>query len=59
MNKWEQIPINPDMARFHPNLDFWRIGNKIVAGTEAPYWVGYELNVMFKIIFINFFRWKI
>jgi hypothetical protein len=42
-----QVPTNPDSARFHPNLDFWRIGNKIVAGTEAPYWIGYEFDVVF------------
>ncbi|VDN23805.1 unnamed protein product [Cylicostephanus goldi] len=45
MAKWEQIPPNPDSARFHPNLDFWKIGNKILAGTEAPYWIGYEFDV--------------
>lgn len=40
-----QIPANPDSARFHPNLDFWKVGNRIIAGTEAPYWVGYEFDV--------------
>uniref|UniRef100_A0A914YSE8 Uncharacterized protein n=1 Tax=Panagrolaimus superbus TaxID=310955 RepID=A0A914YSE8_9BILA len=45
MARWEQVPSNPDSARFHPNLDFWRVGNKVVAGTEAPYWVGYEFDV--------------
>lgn len=45
MSRWEQVPSNPDSARFHPNLDFWRVGNKVVAGTEAPYWVGYEFDV--------------
>uniref|UniRef100_A0A915DB20 Methyltransferase FkbM domain-containing protein n=1 Tax=Ditylenchus dipsaci TaxID=166011 RepID=A0A915DB20_9BILA len=45
MAKWEQIPNNADSARFHPNLDFWRVGNKLIAGTEAPYWVGYEFDV--------------
>ncbi|KAI6176686.1 hypothetical protein M3Y97_00825900 [Aphelenchoides bicaudatus] len=25
MNRWEQIPPNSDSARFHPNLDFWRV----------------------------------
>ncbi|KAE9555105.1 hypothetical protein FO519_001680 [Halicephalobus sp. NKZ332] len=45
MSRWEQVPSNPDSARFHPNLDFWKIGNKVVAGTEAPYWVGYEFDV--------------
>ncbi|CAD5222417.1 unnamed protein product [Bursaphelenchus xylophilus] len=45
MGKWEQVPANQDSARFHPNLDFWRVGNKIIAGTEAPYWVGYEFDV--------------
>ncbi|EYC34593.1 hypothetical protein Y032_0001g485 [Ancylostoma ceylanicum] len=45
MSRWEQIPPNPDSARFHPNLDFWRVGNRILAGTEAPYWIGYEFDV--------------
>ncbi|VDO70789.1 unnamed protein product [Haemonchus placei] len=45
MSRWEQIPSNPDSARFHPNLDFWRIGKRILAGTEAPYWIGYEIDV--------------
>ncbi|KAL3068462.1 hypothetical protein niasHT_030753 [Heterodera trifolii] len=45
MARWEQVPANPDAARFHPNLDFWRIGHRIIAGTEAPYWVGYEFDV--------------
>ncbi|CAI5454457.1 unnamed protein product [Caenorhabditis angaria] len=45
MSKWEQVPANPDSARFHPNLDFWKVGNRIIAGTEAPYWVGYEFDV--------------
>ena len=45
MARWEQVPSNPDSARFHPNLDCWRGGNKIIAGTEAPYWVGYEFDV--------------
>lgn len=45
MNRWEQVPPNKDSARFHPNLDFWRIGNKVVAGTEAPFWIGYEFDV--------------
>ncbi|VDO60603.1 unnamed protein product [Heligmosomoides polygyrus] len=45
MSRWEQIPINPDSARFHPNLDFWKVGNRILAGTEAPYWIGYEIDV--------------
>ncbi|KAI6235749.1 hypothetical protein M3Y95_00084400 [Aphelenchoides besseyi] len=45
MNRWEQVPANADSARFHPNLDFWRVGTKIIAGTEAPYWVGYEFDV--------------
>ncbi|EGT43206.1 hypothetical protein CAEBREN_11287 [Caenorhabditis brenneri] len=45
MSRWEQVPANPDSARFHPNLDFWKVGNRIVAGTEAPYWVGYEFDV--------------
>ncbi|KIH54798.1 hypothetical protein ANCDUO_15054, partial [Ancylostoma duodenale] len=39
------IPPNPDSARFHPNLDFWKVGNRILAGTEAPYWIGYEFDV--------------
>uniref|UniRef100_A0A1I7WBB7 PKD_channel domain-containing protein n=1 Tax=Heterorhabditis bacteriophora TaxID=37862 RepID=A0A1I7WBB7_HETBA len=46
MSRWEQVPVNPDSARFHPNLDFWKVGNRIVAGTEAPYWVGYEFDVL-------------
>ncbi|CEF60755.1 Carotenoid oxygenase family-containing protein [Strongyloides ratti] len=45
MTKWDQIPNNIDSTKFHPNLDFWKIGNKIIAGTEAPYWVGYEFDV--------------
>lgn len=45
MTRWEQVPTNSNSARFHPNLDFWKIGTKIVAGTEAPYWVGYQFNV--------------
>ncbi|CAB3400403.1 unnamed protein product [Caenorhabditis bovis] len=45
MSRWEQVPANPDSARFHPNLDFWKVGNRIIAGTEAPYWVGYEFDV--------------
>ncbi|CAJ0572065.1 unnamed protein product, partial [Mesorhabditis spiculigera] len=45
MARWEQVPSNPDSARFHPNLDFWKIGNRVIAGTEAPYWVGYEFDV--------------
>ncbi|RCN42157.1 hypothetical protein ANCCAN_11899, partial [Ancylostoma caninum] len=45
MSRWEQIPPNPDSARFHPNLDFWKVGNRILAGTEAPYWIGYEFDV--------------
>lgn len=45
MSKWDQIPVNSDSTKFHPNLDFWKIGNKIIAGTEAPYWVGYEFDV--------------
>uniref|UniRef100_A0AC35U8D3 Carotenoid oxygenase n=1 Tax=Rhabditophanes sp. KR3021 TaxID=114890 RepID=A0AC35U8D3_9BILA len=45
MTKWDQVPPNPDATKFHPNLDFWKIGNKVVAGTEAPYWVGYEFDV--------------
>ncbi|KAI3413938.1 hypothetical protein GPALN_011411 [Globodera pallida] len=45
MARWEQVPPNPDAARFHPNLDFWRIGRRIIAGTEAPYWVGYEFDI--------------
>ncbi|KAK6765229.1 hypothetical protein RB195_025242 [Necator americanus] len=44
MSRWEQIPPNPDSARFHPNLDFWKVGHRILAGTEAPYWVGYEFD---------------
>jgi hypothetical protein len=50
MSRWEQVPSNSNAARFHPNLDFWKVGNKIVAGTEAPYWVGYEFNVIFLMI---------
>uniref|UniRef100_A0AC34GQ50 Uncharacterized protein n=1 Tax=Panagrolaimus sp. ES5 TaxID=591445 RepID=A0AC34GQ50_9BILA len=49
MARWEQVPSNPDSARFHPNLDFWRVGNKVVAGTEAPYWVGYEFDGIFTV----------
>ncbi|KAK0396793.1 hypothetical protein QR680_001859 [Steinernema hermaphroditum] len=45
MARWEQVPVNPDAARFHPNLDFWRVGKKILAATEAPYWVGYQFDV--------------
>ncbi|PIO73032.1 retinal pigment epithelial membrane protein [Teladorsagia circumcincta] len=45
MSRWEQIPTNPDSARFHPNLDFWKIGKRILAGTEAPYWIGYEIDM--------------
>lgn len=45
MAKWEHIPPNNDAARFHPNLDFWKVGHKLIAGTEAPYWVGYEFDV--------------
>uniref|UniRef100_A0A0N5BYQ1 Carotenoid oxygenase n=1 Tax=Strongyloides papillosus TaxID=174720 RepID=A0A0N5BYQ1_STREA len=45
MSKWDQIPVNVDATKFHPNLDFWKVGNKVIAGTEAPYWVGYEFDV--------------
>ncbi|TMS36412.1 hypothetical protein L596_003581 [Steinernema carpocapsae] len=45
MARWEQVPANPNAARFHPNLDFWRVGKKILAATEAPYWVGYQFDV--------------
>ncbi|CAJ0949347.1 unnamed protein product, partial [Mesorhabditis belari] len=45
MARWEQVPANTDSARFHPNLDFWKVGNRVIAGTEAPYWVGYEFDV--------------
>ncbi|CAI4223079.1 unnamed protein product [Auanema sp. JU1783] len=45
MTRWEQVPGNPNSARFHPNLDFWKVGKRIVAGTEAPHWVGYEFDV--------------
>ncbi|VDL70728.1 unnamed protein product [Nippostrongylus brasiliensis] len=45
MSRWEQVPSNPDSARFHPNLDFWKVGKRILAGTEAPYWIGYEIDV--------------
>ncbi|VDD93969.1 unnamed protein product [Enterobius vermicularis] len=45
MSRWEQVPANPDSARFHPNLDFWKVGKRVLAGTEAPYWVGYEFDV--------------
>ncbi|KAH7719753.1 Protein F49E10.2 a [Aphelenchoides avenae] len=45
MAKWEQVPPNLDAAHFHPNLDFWKIGTKVIAGTEAPQWVGYEFDV--------------
>uniref|UniRef100_A0A0N5A412 Carotenoid oxygenase n=1 Tax=Parastrongyloides trichosuri TaxID=131310 RepID=A0A0N5A412_PARTI len=45
MHKWDQVPQNNDATKFHPNLDFWKVGNKIIAGTEAPYWVGYEFDV--------------
>ncbi|KAI1712705.1 retinal pigment epithelial membrane protein domain-containing protein [Ditylenchus destructor] len=45
MAKWDVVPNNIDSARFHPNLDFWRVGTKLIAGTEAPYWVGYEFDV--------------
>ena len=26
-------------------MDFWRIGQRVIAGTEAPYWIGYEFDV--------------
>ncbi|VDM59251.1 unnamed protein product [Angiostrongylus costaricensis] len=45
MSRWEKVPTNPDSARFHPNLDFWRVGKRILAGTEAPFWIGYEFDV--------------
>ncbi|GMR63020.1 hypothetical protein PMAYCL1PPCAC_33215, partial [Pristionchus mayeri] len=45
MARWEQVPNNNEAARFHPNLDFWKVGKRIIAGTEAPYWVGYEFDV--------------
>lgn len=52
MNKWDQIPLNSNSAQFHPNLDFWKVGKKIIAGTEAPFWVGYEFDVIYFAIII-------
>lgn len=61
INKWDQIEPNSNSARFHPNLDFWKIGKKIIAGTEAPFWVGYEfdvINFLIIIIILYFFNLK-
>lgn len=45
MSKWEQVPSNPDQTYTNPNVDFWKIGTTVVAGTEVPLWVGYEFDV--------------
>uniref|UniRef100_A0A0M3HTB4 Lectin_legB domain-containing protein n=1 Tax=Ascaris lumbricoides TaxID=6252 RepID=A0A0M3HTB4_ASCLU len=45
MAKWAQIPPNDHAPRFHPNLDFWKVGKRVIAGTEAPSWVGYGFDV--------------
>lgn len=59
-NIWDQINFNSNSAQFHPNLDFWKVGKKIIAGTEAPFWVGYEFDVKIKLncfllFFFNYF----
>ncbi|KAH7662585.1 Protein F49E10.2 a, partial [Aphelenchoides avenae] len=43
MLKWQQLPPNPDMLYEHPEVDFWKVGAKIVAATEAPQWAATSL----------------
>jgi len=49
MKMWQQIPYEDDM---NPNIDFWKIGKQIVAGTESFKNFGY----MFDLPEVNNFR---
>ncbi|KAH7706031.1 Protein F49E10.2 a, partial [Aphelenchoides avenae] len=44
MSQWQQLAPNPDTLYTHPNVDFWKVGAKLVAATEVPQWVGYEFR---------------
>uniref|UniRef100_A0A914EAL4 Uncharacterized protein n=1 Tax=Acrobeloides nanus TaxID=290746 RepID=A0A914EAL4_9BILA len=43
-NLWNKIPKDDDALIISPNVDFWKFGEDIIAGTEKE-WVGYKFDV--------------